>query len=322
MNTINENNHSTLVFNSLVEAWSVLYDELGRPDKYIKERTLGPFYASSPRGRKCNELIGANFIITDPRQCLMFATYRHLSPIYLAGEYEWYLTGSRKVEDAPSKVWKNLKNTNNPDKGLINSNYGHYLFKQFDNKDCNKTVWQATKDLLIKDSDTRQAIIQIPIMNHRQDLDTPCTSSIQFLLRDNKLNCIVYMRSCDLWFGLPNDVTQFILWQMRMAKELDVELGYYQHICGSLHVYEENFITKFDEYLNAVKQDYIIGKENIKYFKFYDDRNYKDIVDEITFELGVLNVEKSREFALDNALCNNESLKYMLKNMKISKFIH
>lgn len=306
------------IFKTLTEAFTVIYDTIAR--KNIEEG-LDDFYLSKPRGRECHEIIGCEIEITEPQNCLMWSNYRKLSPIYLAKEQGWYQNGSRKVEDAPSKVWEQLKNTKGPDKGLINSNYGAYIFDQIDNQNLYKSVWNRTIEILENDPDSRQAILQIPIMPHRGDKDTPCTSSIQFLLRDNRLNCIVYMRSCDLWFGFPNDATQFILWQMRLANALNVELGFYRHICGSLHVYEENLIQDDMEFNKSIDEIYIKGNEGLGYFKYFDTRDYRIILDEIMNDFETLRTSSKNEI-LEKDLLKNEELKFMLKQMQVSKFIN
>lgn len=299
-------------------AFSVLYDDLGHD---IENHEITDFYQSFPRGRKCNESIGLSIKILEPQNCLVWTKARRLSPIYLAKEHLWYLNGSRKVEDTPSKVWNGLANKDGDEIGLINSNYGHYIFIQRDNKNPELSVFEATVELLKRDRDSRQAIWQIPIMKHRQDDDTPCTSSLHFFIRDNKLYCTVYMRSCDCWFGFANDVSQFIIWQMMLAKELDVELGWYRHMFGSFHVYEENFIKDNEQYMKDMEETFITGKENIPYSKFYDDRNYRDILSEIRNDFNIL-ANNKREDILENNLLVNDELKYMLENMQVAKFIH
>lgn len=305
-------------FKTLTECWTVLYDSLARENVNSE---LPDFYESNPRNRKCHEIIAPVIRILEPQNCLMWSNYRKLSPIYLAKEEGWYQGGSRLVKDAPSKVWEQLQNTKGSDKGLVNSNYGAYIFTKLDEQNNQLSVWNTTINMLKKDPDTRQAIIQIPIMPHRGDKDTPCTSSIQFLLRNNKLNCIVYMRSCDLWFGFPNDATQFMLWQMRVANALDVELGFYEHHCGSLHVYEENLIKNNEEFNKSIDEIYIKGNEGIPYFKYFDTRDYKIIVHEILNDFEILRkVNKNK--ILDDNLLRNEELKVMLKQMEISNFIN
>lgn len=305
-------------FKTANEAFSVIYDDLAHD---LDKHDITGFHQSQPRGRKCNETIDCSIKILEPQNCLVWSKVRNLSPIYLAKECAWYKGGSRKVEDAPSKVWVDLANKDGDEIGLVNSNYGHYIFTQRDNKNPNLSVFEATVELLKRDKDSRQAIWQIPIMKHRQDDDTPCTSSLQFLVRDNKLYCTVYMRSCDIWFGFANDVSQFIIWQMMLARELDVELGWYRHVFGSFHVYEENFVKDNDKYIKDMDETYIQGKEGIPYPKFYDERNYRDILSEIEKDFEVLTNYKKEEIKEKNLLVNEE-LKYMLNNMVNYKFIH
>lgn len=305
-------------FKSANEAFCVIYDDIAHE---LEQHDITDFYQSQPRGRKCNETIGCSIKILEPQNCLVWTKVRKLSPIYLAKECLWYLNGSRKVEDAPSKVWAGLVNKDGDEIGLINSNYGHYIFTQRDNKNPKLSVFEATVELLKKDKDSRQAIWQIPIMKHRQDDDTPCTSSLHFLIRDNKLYCTTYMRSCDIWFGFANDISQFIIWQMMLAKELNVELGWYRHMFGSFHVYEENFIKDNEQYIKDMNETYLQGKENISYPKFYDDRNYREILNEIQHDFKILS-SKTRDEILNNNLLKNYELKYMLKNMQVAKFIH
>jgi len=306
------------VFKTVNEAWCILQDDFGDS---TGTHNLSNFYQSFPRGRKCNESICISISILEPKNCLVWTNVRSLSPIYLANEYAWYQNGSRKVEDAPSKVWQKLANKTGPDKGLINSNYGAYIFTQPDINMPGLSVWERTKQLIQNDNDTRQAIIQIPIMPHRGDIDTPCNDSIHFILRNGKLNATIASRSADMWFGAPNDWTQFILWQMMMAKELDVELGWFKCNIGSLHLYEENFITDKEEYFKKINEEYIKGKEDISYFKYYDERDYKIILNELLEDFKILsNNNINKEDKLKEL--KNEELIYMLTNMKINTFIN
>lgn len=304
------------IFKTANEAFTVLYDDLGRKSK--EDHQISGFYQSSPRGLLCNETIDLSIKILEPKNCLVWTGIRGLPITYLAKEHLWYLNGSRDPKDAPAKVWNQLANLEGLDKGLINSNYGAYIFNQKDNKDESKTVFEATVDLFKKDPDTRQGIWQIPIMSHRQDPDTPCTSSAHFILRDNKLYLTMYQRSCDCWFGFANDVTQFILWQMMLAKELDVELGTYRHVFGSFHVYENNFIQDENEFNKWMEEEYLQGKEGLMYFKYFDDRDYRIILNDIKSDFEYIGTKTMKD--IDENELKLDELKYMSKNMKLTKF--
>jgi thymidylate synthase len=95
--------------------------------------------------------------------------------------------------------------------------------------------------LLRRKSTSRQAVIQL--FDHR-DLagtykDIPCTCSLQFMIRDDRLNLTASMRSNDVFKGLPHDVFSFTMIQEVMARTLGLELGTYTHFASSLHLYDE-----------------------------------------------------------------------------------
>lgn len=250
---------------------------------------------SSPRGIKVRETLGCNIYILNPRDNLVFNVFRGVSPIYLSKEYEWYKSGSRKVEDAVklSKFWGTIAN---PD-GTVNSNYGAYIFVK---DSSGKSVWDKTVDLLRADSFTRQAIIQIPIMPARATKDTPCTSHIHFQIRDNKLFATTVMRSTDVILGFPLDIYQFTMWQIEMAAELGIELGWHRFISDNLHVYEKNWIEN-------VSDSFVYSYANKEYTPSdKSTQSYKDQMHELA-TLG------------KDANPSDEMLKFMLEHKKIWK---
>ena len=46
--------------------------------------------------------------------------------------------------------------------------------------------------------------------------------------------------------GFPYDVFQFTCMQILMSMELEVEIGTYTHIAGSLHLYERNVVKEIE----------------------------------------------------------------------------
>jgi len=101
-------------------------------------------------------------------------------------------------------------------------------------------------DILTQDPSSRQAYIVIPIAGDNlvtnETLDTPCTLSVQFLIRNNKLHCITNMRSNDVIFGLTGiNYFEWTFLQELVASILCVEVGTYFHNAGSLHIYERHF---------------------------------------------------------------------------------
>jgi thymidylate synthase len=111
------------------------------------------------------------------------------------------------------------------------------------------TQWQYVLDELAADNDSRRAVMHIrsPLDSRYAKLDVPCTLTLQFFLRDDKVVLNVSMRSSDLWLGIANDIPAFTLFQELMAFELSkklgrrIGLGEYVHTSNSLHIYERNF---------------------------------------------------------------------------------
>ena len=118
------------------------------------------------------------------------------------------------------------------DEGTFHGSYGRRIGYQVLNV-INK---------LQHDPQTRQAVITLwdPVLDNRPDQhDYPCTVALHFAIEDdNELVMTTYMRSNDVWLGLPYDLFQFTQLQLSMAYTLDVGCGRYTHIAQSLHIYE------------------------------------------------------------------------------------
>lgn len=100
---------------------------------------------------------------------------------------------------------------------------------------------------------SRRATITIhnPMLEDYTSRDVACTMSLQYLIRDGKLNAITHMRSNDALWGFCYDTWLFQFMQEALAGMLGVELGRYYHNAGSMHYYE-----------NRHKQIYDIIKED------------------------------------------------------------
>lgn len=99
-------------------------------------------------------------------------------------------------------------------------------------------------DRLLRDSDTRQAVItlwdpEFDALGGKKD--HPCTTAFFFLVRDGKLNMKVVMRSMDLWWGWPYDAVQFSMVQQAVAACLKLPVGTYTHHAVSAHLYEPHW---------------------------------------------------------------------------------
>lgn len=250
----------------------------------------------NPRGMRCIEVENFHFELPPYVRFTSFKA-RNLNLNYIKREFLWYLKADPKDTSIGqhAKMWSTLIRED----GSINSNYGYYIFgdlQQFNN--C--------LNILISDKDSRRASIVILQPHHIKDLkskDVPCTYSINFRIRAERLNMTVHMRSQDIIYGMSNDIPTFSFIHEMMYVILKkhyptLQYGSYFHIVDSMHVYDRHYkmidqLTDLNaeyEYidcppmLNAEEAQFLIdhaqdriryeeipsdGLELLKAFKFY-----------------------------------------------------
>jgi len=181
----------------------------------------------------CLEITGVLLELTNPRARLSRTETRG-KPFSCLGELCWYLTRSNKA-DFISYYITDYKKYAEDD--VI---YGGYGIRFFNWKGLNQV--QNIIDLLKQKRDSRKAVIQLFDSQDlaEEHLDVPCTCVLQFLIRRDILQMVTYMRSNDVIVGLPHDIFCFTMLQEIIARSLDIELGTYKHVVGSLHIYDDD----------------------------------------------------------------------------------
>lgn len=216
----------------------------------------------TPRGMGVTEMICTSFCLSDVNRSLLTLKERHMAYKFNVAEKLCYVSGNSGEEILP-KYAKNIANFINPETKLFDGSYGPRIHSQL--------KWII--DLLKSDKDTRQAVITINNFHDdmHKSLDIPCTVMLQFFIRDDKLHCIVYMRSNDLYWGTPYDVSQFTFIQEVIANCVGVKTGTYTHIAGSLHIYDRDK-ESFDRIL---KDQSVNDKKQLK----LDCNNIEEIIE-------------------------------------------
>jgi thymidylate synthase len=210
-------------------------DDLMR--QVLTELLKGPFDVNPTRSKggenPTSEIVGASLTLKNPRARLSLSETRGRL-FSVLGEFLWYLSKSNDVEFVKYYI-NGYEKYNKPNcEGKIDGGYGPRLFNLHGQYDQVKNVI----DLLRKNPFSRRAVIQI---FDGEDLvkydEIPCTCTLQFLIRSGKLHLVTYMRSNDAYLGLPHDVFAFTMIQEIIARSLGVDVGYYYHDVGSLHLY-------------------------------------------------------------------------------------
>lgn len=182
-----------------------------------------------PRGFTCWELSPCTVNITFPNFNVLINPIRKASRTFMAAELIWILTGSDQV-DMISFYNSRISKFSDDGKVFFGA-YGPKVVAQL----------KYVIDTLVKDQWSRQAIINIWRENPAPTKDVPCTISLHFIQRPiGYLNLVVYMRSQDLWLGFPYDVHNFTSLQNIVASMLNIKLGTFTLIQGSLHLYQDN----------------------------------------------------------------------------------
>ena len=189
----------------------------------------------SPTRGLAREVVGACLELKNPRARLSRTETRRREVSTIA-ELCWYLSGTNVAE--PIVFYLPKYADDEEEDGTIHGGYGPRLFGTAPDARV-----RAVIDSLKANPASRRAVVQIfdhTDLGPERYKDVPCTCTLQFLLRDNEVHLVVNMRSNDAYRGLPHDVFAFTMLQELVARSLNVDLGRYIHMVGSLHLYDRD----------------------------------------------------------------------------------
>lgn len=170
--------------------------------------------------------------------------FRRISKTYANAELKWYWSAdnSCKTIGQHAKMWLRISD----DHETSNSAYGYILHQKH-----GKDQIQEVIELLKKDKWSRKAVLSLtdPTLDKLTTKDFQCTIALHVLIRDDSLHLTVYMRSNDVYFGLPYDYIYFTSIGQYIADKLNVKFTNYKHVVTSMHMYERD-ASKFIDLLN------------------------------------------------------------------------
>lgn len=183
------------------------------------------------------ELIGSSLTVRYPRRRLDTTRTRKMNPAFAFAEFIAMLSG---IEDlAYFEQFIPSYGKYSSDGKVLDGAYGTRLVVD------GRSQIDAIIDKLSGGLESRRAVAAIydrqDLLKSAGGLNTPCTLNLQFLVdSQQRLHLVAYMRSSDIYLGLPNDIAAFTLLQEYVALKLNLPLGDYHHLAGSLHFYHED----------------------------------------------------------------------------------
>ena len=210
----------------------------------FKSKLLNEKFVTDRTDQKTIEIIGASFHADKP------AIFGSPNEEYIQKELTWYksqITNVNAIEGKVPAAWKLAAN----DYGEINSNYGQIIYS-----DKYHHQYGRVLDELLENPDGRRAsmIYNRPSIweeyNENGKSDFICTNAVTYYIRNDKLHCVVQMRSNDVVFGYKNDYA----WQLFVLEDMvkdyndcksqnyeEIKAGNIMWQVQNLHVYERHF---------------------------------------------------------------------------------
>ena len=201
------------------------------------ERVLLTGEKSAPRGLPIKEVLHHTHRI-DMDHPIISIKERRLNYAFMLTEARWILEGDNQL--APLHAVNKQMQKFSDDGVTLSGAYGPRFVSQLD----------FVVNKLLEDPDTRQATLTLWTPNPRPSKDIPCTVAMDFKVRGGLLHAQVFMRSSDVWLGLPYDIFAFTCMAEQVRERLIsqgggnyklLELGTLYLTAASSHLYEEHW---------------------------------------------------------------------------------
>lgn len=246
---------------------------------------------SEPRGIRTLELLGYKSEIDMKWPVIDFAK-RKLGYKFMCAEAWWIMSGQNRLSSI--KAFSDTIEKFSDDGEFFFGAYGPRIVDQ---------LTHITKALTV-DHASRQAVLTTWRPNPPVSKDIPCTISLQFMIRDGKLDCFANMRSSDAWLGVPYDWFNFSMLSGGICLLLKkagqhIEIGTLHFYAASQHLYEYNFEIIKDILREGDKPALYLALP----FKPHNFNNYKELTEHLyatahmVTELGYLSTEMQEYYA-------------------------
>lgn len=170
------------------------------------------------------------------------------------------------------------------------------------------TLAKTTKCLLNYIEDNYKDVLNAAQKNNDFELNILYNNVNSYItVVNNKLCMINNFSNVDFWNQFPYDYSAYMIAQMFIANKLNLQLGWCQFNNFKISLDGQYFITDDNKYDKEMKDFYLIGKESIPYFKYFDSRDYRLTLNELLSDIDVILNNDTQ------ILLKNECLNYLLK---------
>lgn len=183
---------------------------------------------SNPRGMKTMEILNVTLEVKNTLDNIFVSSTRDLNFRFMIGEWLWIQAGLNDVNILAQ--YNSVMRKFSDDGEILSGAYGPRLMPQI------PYIIEA-----LGKEDSRQAVATIWTPSPGQSKDVPCTISLQWLLRKNRLHCTVNMRSSDVWLGLPYDYFTFSQLTNYIGMRIGKPVASLTMNLASSHIYEEHW---------------------------------------------------------------------------------
>lgn len=167
---------------------------------------------------------------------LMTTKKVHLKSIIY--ELLWFLKGDTNVkylQENGVRIWNEWADEN----GELGPVYGSQ-WRNWNGEGIDQ-IAQVIETLKTKPNDRRMIVSAWNVGKIPEMHLPPCHMMFQFYVANNKLSCMLYQRSCDMFLGVPFNIASYALLTMMVAQVCGLEPGEFVHTLGDTHIYHNHF---------------------------------------------------------------------------------
>lgn len=167
---------------------------------------------------------------------LMTTKKMHLKSIIY--ELLWFLKGDTNVkylQEHGVRIWNEWADENGDLGPVYGSQWRNWNGEGIDQ------IAEVIEKLKKTPNDRRMIVSAWNVGKIAQMHLPPCHMMFQFYVANNKLSCMLYQRSCDMFLGVPFNIASYALLTMMIAQVCGYEFGEFIHTLGDTHIYHNHF---------------------------------------------------------------------------------